>query len=43
MVSCDDCPFEREVTSRADAETVARRHRDRTDHDVVAVELPHNR
>lgn len=40
MVSCDDCEFEQEATSREDAEAVAEQHLDQLGHEVVAVELP---
>lgn len=43
QVSCDDCPFEQEAPSREAAEDSARRHRDQTGHDIVAVELPQKR
>lgn len=40
MVTCDDCPFEQAVGSRAAAEAVAQQHLDDSGHDVFAVEMP---
>lgn len=40
VVTCDDCTFEEEVYGVDDAQSTALDHRDSTDHEVLAVEVP---
>ncbi|MFB6166138.1 MAG: hypothetical protein ABEJ31_13335 [Haloarculaceae archaeon] len=42
LVGCDQCSFERDARGADEAQRVAQRHTDETDHDVIAVEYPPN-
>ncbi|NGM69642.1 hypothetical protein G6M89_11600 [Natronolimnobius sp. AArcel1] len=40
LVKCDGCAFEQSVDGRDEAATVGNDHRRKTEHDVIAVEMP---